>query len=254
MANPPPESFSSIKAILFDVFGTVVDWESGLTRQLKNHADKVQAKDARIVAKLNQVDWLAFARDWRKAFWAVATAFPRSQDIDDFDIDEVHKGCLQGLIPKYGLEDAWTGAQVDEITKFWHYLEGSFSLRIRISEHYIIAPCANGTLRVLIDMARHADLPWHTIFTSDVLHTFKPSPSFYLRAAHLLRLPPSEILMVAAHDYDLAAASQVGFHTCYVRRTTEDAGGGHVKVGAEGVEWLVDGFAEIVEGLTTVRV
>ncbi|KZT24042.1 haloacid dehalogenase, partial [Neolentinus lepideus HHB14362 ss-1] len=211
-----------VKAILFDVFGTVVDWESGITRQLQKHAE---SRDAR----LSRVDWLTFARDWRKGFWAAAATFPRNQDIEDFNIDDVHRRCLEELIPKYALEDVWTEADIHEITQFWHYLKGwpdSSPALHRLREHYIMSPCANGTLRLLIDMAIHADLPWHAIFTSDVVHAFKPAPRFYLRAARLLRLQPREILMVAAHAYDLAAARALGFRTCYVRRGTEDGGGG----------------------------
>ncbi|EPQ58688.1 haloacid dehalogenase [Gloeophyllum trabeum ATCC 11539] len=254
--HEPLASFTPVKAILFDVFGTVVDWEGGLTSQLQEIARKKGVGDPQVASRLDQVNWLAFAQEWRSGFWAVARAFPRNQDIDDFDIDDVHRDCLRPLIPKYGLEGVWTEAEINEITRFWHYLKGwpdSSSALHKLRRNYMIGTCANGTLRLLIDMSRHADLPWNTIFTSDVLHIFKPSPQFYLRAAGLLRLQPSEILMVAAHDYDLAAANEVGFRTCYVRRRTEDGGGRHVRVGAGGIEWLVDSFDEIVEGLDRIR-
>jgi 2-haloacid dehalogenase len=201
-----------IEALLFDVFGTVVDWRSSLIRQLGDFG-----RANRLTA-----DWTSLADDWR-AQYEPAMKKVRDGQRPWISLERLHRESLDGLLPRYGLT-ALHDLQRQELVRGWHFLDpwpDSVAGLIRLKRKYIIGTLSNGGVRLLADLARHAGLPWDVILSSDLFRHYKPDPSVYLGAAELLDTSPTNIMLVAAHNYDLAAARQHGFKTAFVARPTE---------------------------------
>jgi len=173
-------------------------------------------------------------------------------------VDVMHREILDGMLKS----DEWShlGALWDESTReelnlAWHRLKGwpdTVQGLLALKKQVIIATLSNGNVRLLVDMAKHANLPWDMIFSTELFDTFKPNPKAYIQAIHHLSLPPSQCAMVAAHIQDLRAAASVGMKTVYVRRVGEDPivrDGELVKSKDEGgeVDCVVDSFLELSE-------
>jgi 2-haloacid dehalogenase len=201
-----------IEALLFDVFGTVVDWRTTLIRQLEQFG-----RDRRL-----QADWAALADDWRAAY-EPAMKKVRDGERPWTSLELLHRESLDGLLPRHGL-----GELNDELrqhmVRFWHFLDpwpDTPAGLERLHRKYILGTLSNGGVRLLADMARYARLPWDVILSSDLFRRYKPDPAVYLGAAELLDTAPANIMLVAAHNYDLAAARTHGFKTAFVARPTE---------------------------------
>ena len=202
----------SIKALTFDVFGTVVDWRGTIIRVA---AAVGQAKGL-------VVDWARFADAWR-AGYRPAMDRVRRGDLPWTKIDDLHRMILDRLLDEFSIEGL-TEAEKDALNRVWHRLnpwpDVLAGLR-RLKTRYIIATLSNGNVSLLTNMARHAGLPWDCILSAELARAYKPDPDVYRRAADLLGLAPSEVMMVAAHEGDLLAAQSVGFRTAYVPRPLE---------------------------------
>jgi 2-haloacid dehalogenase len=201
-----------IEALLFDVFGTVVDWRTSLIRQLQQFG-----RDHRL-----QADWVALADDWR-AEYEPAMGKVRDGDRPWTNLERLHRESLDGLLPRYGLS-ALTEEQRQRLVLFWHFLDpwpDTLPGLERLHRKYILGTLSNGGVRLLTDMARYARLPWDVIFSSDLFRRYKPDGAVYLGAAELLDTAPANIMLVAAHNYDLAVARQQGLKTAFVARPTE---------------------------------
>ncbi len=203
---------ASIRALTFDVFGTVVDWRGSVIR---NGATLNREKGLAI-------DWGAFADDWRGQYGPTMNRV-RKGELPWTNLDALHRMSLDGLIPKYGL-DGLSAAERDELNRVWHRLDAwpdSVPGLSRMRERFVLATLSNGNIALMVDMARWAKLPWDAILGAEVAHHYKPDRETYLTTAELLGLKPEQCMMVAAHAGDLEAAAACGLRTAYVPRPLE---------------------------------
>lgn len=201
-----------VKALTFDVFGTVVDWRSSIIRE------------GRELGQRNglSVDWDAFADAWRGGYGPAMNRV-REGELPWLNIDQLHRLILDGLLEKFdikGLDEA----EIADFNRAWHRLapwpdavEGLNELK----KNYIITSLSNGNVALLVNMAKHGGLPWDTVLSSELAGHYKPDKEVYLKAAQLLGLEPEQVMMVAAHQGDLRAAASVGFKTAFVLRPLE---------------------------------
>jgi 2-haloacid dehalogenase len=208
----PRKPASPIRALLFDVFGTVVDWRGSIIRECR----------ALGRAKRLAVDWDAFADAWR-AGYRPAMARVRSGELPWMNIDQLHRMILDGLLRDFGI-DTLTEDEIDHLNRVWHRLDPWPDARqglALLKRRHIIATLSNGNVALLVNMARHGRLPWDTVLSAELFHHYKPDPESYLGAAAMLGLEPGEVMMVAAHKDDLRAARACGLAAAFVRRPRE---------------------------------
>lgn len=203
-----------VTAILFDTFGTVVDWRSGITRDIAAFAE----------ARRIPVDPASMATQWRDLYQPALEEI-RSGRRPFTTLDVLHLENLRTVLAANGfnLDDIRT-AELQELNFSWHRLdpwpdsiEGLTTLRA----HYMIGPLSNGNLALLANMAKRAGLPWDVIISADLTRAYKPRPESYTRAAQVLNLHPGEIMLAAAHNSDLTAAREAGLATAFIPRPTE---------------------------------
>jgi 2-haloacid dehalogenase len=211
-ANPLPE----VRALLFDVFGTVVDWRNGVARE----AEKI------LKPMGYSLDWLAFADAWR-AEYQPGMEEVRAGHTTFVKLDILHRRMLDRIKPRFGLDKLDEATQA-ELNLAWHRLDawkdvgpGFARLRTRL----MLCPCSNGNIALMADIGRRNDLRWHAILGSEVAGDFKPKPRVYLASAEALNLKPSQCMMVAAHSGDLASAAALGLRTGHVGRPGEGGPG-----------------------------
>ena len=201
-----------VKALVFDVFGTVVDWRSSIIADLTAFGR----------AKGVQADWAAVTDAWR-AGYQPAMDRVRKGELPWTHIDVLHRMVLDKLLVEFkvtGLSEADT----DHVNKVWHRLNGwpdSVEGLTRLKRKFIISTLSNGNTGLLVDMAKHAGLPWDCVLSADTFKAYKPDPKTYLGAAETFGVPPAQVMMVAAHNSDLVAASKQGLRTAFVARPTE---------------------------------
>jgi 2-haloacid dehalogenase len=208
-------SAAGVKALFFDVFGTLVDWRSGV------------ARDARaVLTRLGySVDWLVFADAWREEYQP-AMEEVRSGRVPYTKLDVLHRQMLQKVLPRFGIDEL-NGSDLDELTLAWHHLDawpdvpaGLARLRLR----FLVAPVSNGNIALMCDLARRNDFRWDAILGADQARDFKPKPIVYLAAAEAFGLKPNECMMCAAHGSDLEAAAAAGMRTAFIARPAEPPG------------------------------
>lgn len=203
---------TQIKALVFDVFGTVVDWRGSIIREGRALGDK----------KKLDIDWVAFADAWR-AGYKPAMHKVRTGELPWTHIDVLHRMILDDLVVRFGLRKL-SEADKAHLNRVWHRLKPwSDSVRglKRLKTGYIIGTLSNGNVSLLANMAKHSGLPWDVIFSAELFHHYKPDPETYLGAATLLGLKPSEVMLVAAHKDDLLAAKKCGLGTAFIPRPKE---------------------------------
>lgn len=209
-----PSTGREVRAVLFDTFGTVVDWRTGVARQAAAFAaERGQKLDAE-----------AFADDWRALYQPAMEAI-RTGTRDFATLDTLHRENLDQVLRRHGFDPEQLGAKtLEELNRSWHRLppwpdsvEGLTAIRRR----YIVGPLSNGNTSLLLDMARNAGLPWDVIIGSDMTRTYKPLAQAYLRTAEFLDLDPDEMMLAAAHNNDLQAAREAGLATAFIARRTE---------------------------------
>jgi 2-haloacid dehalogenase len=204
--------FFMIEALLFDVFGTVVDWRSSLIRQLERFGQE----------NSGATDWAALADDWRAAYEPGMSAV-REGRRSWTSLEHLHRESLDQLLPRHGLSSL-SEVQRQKLVLSWHFLDpwpDSVAGLTRLKRKYIVGTLSNGGVRLLTDMAKFAGLSWDAIFSSDNFLHYKPDPEVYLGAARLLDTAPENVMLVAAHNYDLAASRRHGYKTAFVARPTE---------------------------------
>ena len=201
-----------IKALTFDVFGTVVDWRSTIISEGERLG---RAKGLR-------VDWPRFADSWR-AGYGPSMARVRNGEIPWTNIDGLHRMILDQLLAEFQIGGLSPG-EIDHLNRVWHRLkpwpdviEGMRRLRLR----FTLATLSNGNVALLTNMAKYAGLPWDVILSSELARRYKPDKEVYQMAADLLGLEAGQVMMVAAHQGDLKAARSVGFRTAFVPRPLE---------------------------------
>jgi 2-haloacid dehalogenase len=206
-----------MRACLFDVFGTVVDWRTSVSRDLAAFARE---------KRLPTIDWLEFAIEWRRLYQPSMEEV-RSGRREWTILDVLHRESLDALVRRYaitGLADA----DLDYMNRAWHRLEPWPDVvegLARMKKKLIIAPCSNGNIALMVNLARYAGLPWDCILGAETARAYKPLPEAYRAACRHLGLPPGEVTMVAAHNNDLKAAKAQGLRTAFVARPTEHGPG-----------------------------
>lgn len=226
------------KALLFDTFGTVVDWRGSLIAEYSAWGK----------AKGLEVDWTGLVDAWRGQYGAIKDK-ARKKGFQPLDV--LHREVLDALLAERSLDLAETDR--DWLNRGWHRLlpwpDGLEGLK-RLKRRYIIGPLSNGNVALLTNMAKHAGLPWDVIFGADLFRHYKPDPETYLGACEFLGLPPGEVMMVAAHNFDLRAAAELGLQTGFVARPTEYGPGQKSDLVAKG-DWTVvaKDFVELAEKL-----
>ena len=209
--NPPPTPRPP-RALVFDVFGTVVDWRASIIRE----GQMLSA------VKGLQVDWPAFADAWRAGY---APAMDRTRGAGSAwaDIDTLHRQILDTLLPRFGLSALSEDERV-QLNRVWHRLmpwPDAVGGLNRLRGRYVIGTLSNGNVSLLVDMAKNAGLPWDCVLSAELARRYKPDPEVYLMAARLLGCAPGELMMVAAHVDDLRDAQACGLRTAYVHRALE---------------------------------
>ena len=203
---------AEVKALLFDVFGTVVDWRGSITNEMQRFGGAHQIKQ----------DWEQFALDWR-ALYQPAMEQIRSGDRGYVKLDQLHRENLQQLISRYGLDNL-TEQQLEHINRAWHRLQpwaDTLPGMNRLRKNYVLASLSNGNVALMVNMARHSAIPWDMILGSETAQGYKPEDKVYTHAAQMLALAPEQCMMVAAHNDDLYAARALGFKTAYINRPYE---------------------------------
>ena len=196
-----------VRALAFDVFGTVVDWHGGVAREVRR--------------LLPGVDADAFATAWR---WRYEPSMDRVRRGERAwaVLDTLHRESLDALLDEFGQDpDEATRA---ELVLAWHRLDpwpDSVAGLTKLRERFVVASLSNGNVSLLVDMAKRAGLPWDAVLSAELFGHYKPDAEVYDGAARLLGLAPEQVLMVAAHVDDLAAARQRGLRTAYVHRPQE---------------------------------
>ena len=200
------------KRLLFDVFGTVVDWRSSIIDELSRFGAE----------KRLQADWAAFTDDWR-GLYQPAMDEVRTGRRPWTILDVLHRESLDKLLVKHGVSGL-SEADKDHINRVWHRLKpwpDTVEGLTRLKSRFIIGTLSNGNVGLLTRMAKNAGLPWDVVLGAETARAYKPLPQAYLASAELLNLAPGQVMLVAAHNGDLAAAAKVGLATAFVARPTE---------------------------------
>ncbi len=201
-----------VRALVFDIFGTVVDWRGSIIREVQ--------------AAWPHVDAPAFADAWR-AGYVPAMQRARSGAIAWANIDALHRVILDEIRPRFGL-GGLSEAELVDLNLVWHRLApwpDSVAGLQRLKAKHVIATLSNGNVALLVDMAKNAGLPWDCVLSAELFQHYKPDPEVYQGAARLLGVERDELLMVAAHPSDLVGAQRAGLRTAYVPRPLERGAG-----------------------------
>ena len=201
-------TFPAPRVLAFDIFGTVVDWHGGIAREVQ--------------ALRPAVDGHAFALAWR-AGYQPAMRRVMSGELGWTLIDDLHRLILNGLLAQFGLQDL-REAELQHLNKAWHRLDPWPDVvqgLTRLKSRHMICTLSNGNIGLLADMAKRGGLPWDCILSAEVFRAYKPDPATYLGVANVFDVAPSEVMLVAAHQDDLAAARACGLQTAYIERPAE---------------------------------
>ena len=208
---------AAIKALVFDTFGTMVDWRGSIIEEGKAWGQ----------AKGIDIDWARFADRWRSGY-APAMERVRSGKLPWTKIDDLHRAILEDLLKEFNIQGL-SEDEKDHWNRVWHRLKpwpDSVPGLTRLKKKYVIAPLSNGNVALLTNMAKYSGLPWDLILSAELARHYKPDREAYLIAPDLLGLKPEEVMMVAAHSSDLRAAGQCGLRTGFIYRPDERGRGG----------------------------
>jgi 2-haloacid dehalogenase len=203
---------SAVKLLLFDVFGTLVDWRGSIAREARE-----------ILSPLGfQTDWEAFADAWRDQYQP-AMEEVRSGARPFSKLDVLHRRNLDVVLKDLGFD------KVDDATRVrlnagWHHLDAWPDVSpgmARLRQKFRIAPCSNGNISIMVDLARHNGFCWDAVVGAELARAYKPQPIVYLSSAAAFDCAPDEAMMVAAHSSDLAAAAAAGLRTAHIARPDE---------------------------------
>jgi len=231
---------SDVKALIFDVFGTLVDWRTGVARASRTLLEPLG----------HQLDWIAFADAWR-AEYQPGMEEVRSGRIPFSRLDIIHRRMLDRIRPRFGLENV-DEAVLRELNMAWHKLDAwpdvTAGLK-RLRSRYLLAPCSNGNISLMVDLARRSDFPWDAILGAEIAGDYKPKLRVYQAAAEALGIKHHECMMVAAHSGDLKAAAQAGLRTAHVSQPDEFGPGTGELVPKVPVDVSARNFTELADKL-----
>src|ERR1700732_2038970 len=206
---------SVVKALFFDVFGTLVDWRTGVSRDAKSI----------LRPRGYAIDWKAFADAWRDEYQPGMEGV-RSGRIPYTKLDVLHRRMLQKILPRFGLEKL-DAAALDQLTLAWHRLDAWKDVPTglaKLRQRFLIAPVSNGNVALMSDLARRNDFHWDAILGADLARDYKPKAAVYLSAVDAFNLQPGQCMMCAAHSGDLKAAADSGLRTAFIARPEENPG------------------------------
>ncbi|MGH8699847.1 MAG: haloacid dehalogenase type II, partial [Burkholderiales bacterium] len=215
---------SGIRALVFDVFGTVVDWHGSVAREVR-----ALAREKRL-----RVNAAKFAKAWRAGYRPAMDRVLRGEAPFE-KIDVIHRAILEDVLKQFKVATL-TEEEKAHLNLVWHRLKpwpDSVRGLKRLKSKFIIATLSNGNTSLLVNMAKHGGLPWDCVFSSDTFKLFKPDPGMYHGAAGMLDLKPEDVMMVAAHKPDLRAAAKCGLKTAFVKRPLEHGRGGMPDLSSE---------------------
>jgi 2-haloacid dehalogenase len=202
----------AVKALLFDVFGTLVDWRAGIAREAE-----------RVLRPLGHaIDGIAFADAWR-AEYQPAMDEVRDGRIPFCRLDVLHRRNLERILPRFGISGLTPGV-LHDLNLAWHRLDGWEDVApglTQLRQKFLLAPQSNGNISLMVDLARHNGFVWDAILGAEIAGDYKPKPRVYLAACDALALAPDACMMVAAHSKDLKAAAGCGLRTAHVARPNE---------------------------------
>ena len=209
---PAPAPVPAVQALFFDVFGTLVDWRTSVAREAEHTLKPLGYA----------LDWIAFADAWR-AEYQPGMEEVRAGRLPFAKLDVLHRRNLARILPRFGLT-ALDEAVLAELNLAWHRLDvwpDVPAAMARLRRKFRLAPCSNGNIALMVDLARRNDIPWDAILGSEVARDFKPKPAVYLAACEAFNLAPAQCMMVAAHTRDLVAAAKCGLRTGHIARVNE---------------------------------
>lgn len=198
-----------IKALVFDVFGTLFDWRTSLIDSFEAFG-----RERSLTA-----DWVALVEAWREAY-APSMDLVRRGTLPWMNLDALHRASFDELASRFGLE-ALDEAGRDECVGFWHRLQPWPDVRAgmaRLRRRFVVGTLSNGNVSLLVDLARNADVRFDALFSAEIFRHYKPDPETYRGAVELLGVAPDELMLVAAHNGDLHAAAALGLHTAFLAR------------------------------------
>ncbi len=204
--------FKEVKALAFDVFGTVVDYRTTIV------AEGERLSEARGI----KIDWAAFADSWRGRYRPSMDRVMRGE-LPWTNLDALHRAALDELLAEFGVRGLSEGEK-NHLNDVWHRLRpwgDTVPGMLRLKTRFVLATLSNGNVRLLVDMAKNAGLPWDLVYSAELARAYKPDPRAYRMLQDLLMLSPDEIMMVAAHQDDLRAAQELGFRAAFVMRPLE---------------------------------
>ena len=205
-------TLEEVKALAFDVFGTVVDYRTTIVTEGERLDE----------ARSTKVDWAAFADAWRGRYRPSMDRV-MGGELPWTNLDALHRAALDELLADFGVRGLSEGEK-NHLNGVWHRLRpwgDSVPGLLRLKSRFVLATLSNGNVRLLVDMAKNAGLPWDLIYSAELARVYKPDPRAYRMLQELLMLGPNEIMMVAAHQGDLRAAQELGFRTAFVMRPLE---------------------------------
>jgi len=201
-----------VKAVLFDTFGTVVDWRASIIEQFEDFGRE----------RALSVDWAAFVDDWKSCYRPGMDAV-RAGRSPWTNVDGIYRKKLGPLLGEYGIPQL-SEAETTRLNRAWDWCKpwpDVVAGLTRLRKKYVLSPLSNGDVSCLVNMARHGGLPWDCILCAEIFRHYKPDPEVYLGAIALLGCEPGETMLVAAHNYDLRAARSHGMRTAFVPRPLE---------------------------------
>jgi 2-haloacid dehalogenase len=233
---------TAIKALFFDVFGTLVDWRTSIAREAKAVLEPLGHK----------TDWLSFADAWRDEYQPGMEEV-RAGRIPFSKLDVSHRRNLERILPRFG----FTGLS-EEVTAHlncaWHRLDAWADVAPglhRLKRKFLLAPVSNGNISLMVDLARRNDFPWDAILGAEIAGDYKPKPRVYLAAAEALDLAPGACMMVAAHTNDLRHAAACGLRTAHIARPNEKGPGRGETMPSEPVDVAAENLVELADRLAT---
>ena len=208
----PNRQVVAVKALVFDAFGTVVDWRTSVSREVEELAKRKGLK----------IDGARFADAWRAGYGPSMNRV-RSGELPWTRLDDLHRMILDKILIDFGI----TGLSEDEteaLNRAWHRLQpwpDSVAGLTRLKKKFILAPLSNGNIALMTNLAKHSGLPWDCILGAELVRHYKPDREVYQSAADFLNLKPADVMMVAAHLGDLRGAKAAGLMTAFVPRPLE---------------------------------
>ncbi len=230
----------AVKALFFDVFGTLVDWRSSIAREVR----------AVLEPRGHAIDWLAFADAWRGEYQG-AMEEVRAGRVPFCKLDVLHRRNLDRILPRFNADGVGEEDRRN-LNMAWHRLEAWPDVSpglARLKRKYLLAPVSNGNVSLMVDLARRNGFAWDAILGAEFSGDYKPKPGVYLDAAEAFDLAPEHCLMVAAHSADLAAAAAAGLRTAHVARPDEKGKGRGEAAPSVGVDFAAKDLGDLAEKL-----